>query len=108
MDKAQWAKSTTGPDLTDAESLMRAIGALHSGHVALTFSPDGTGFNGGVVVTAGVIFERLPGSQLPGGVTVDARWPNNTQATFWACVFNLLYQLDYQISKVYQNESLWK
>lgn len=106
--KAQWAKSTNGPDWTDVETHMRALEALHSAHVAIIVSPAGTGFSGGVQVVASAIFERLPGSQLPASVTAMKGWPCATHARLSELAFSLLYTLDFEISKVYKNEKLWK
>lgn len=87
---------------------MRALGALHSAHVAIIISPRGTGFNGGVDVAASAIFERLPGSQLPASVVATGPFPSSTHANLSALSYSLLFQLDYEISKVYKNEVLWK
>jgi len=108
MRKAGWEKPTNGPDWIDVESLMRAIGTLHSGHVALIVSPRGTGSSGGVDVAASIILDVLPGSALPASVVVDSPWPCSTSKTLAAHGFKLLHELDFAISKVYQNESLWK
>lgn len=107
-DKRQWARSTNGPDEVDVVTMMRALQALHTGHAAVTFSPSGTGSDTGVTITAGMIFEKLPGSQLPGGVTASVDWPNKENASFWGAVYNSLWILDHEISKVYSQESLWK
>ena len=107
-EKTHWAKSSNGPDVLDCEGMMRALGALHSGHVAVTFSPSGTGFNTGVVITAGIAFETLPGSALPSMVTTDCHWPTPMHADFWGAVYNLLYQLDQAIGATYKNEALWE
>lgn len=106
--KAGWEEPSTGPDWIDVEALMRAIGALHSADVAVIISPRGTGFNGGIDVAASALFQRLPGSQLPASVVVDKVWPCNTHKTLAAHAFSLLHGLDYEISKVYENERLWK
>ncbi len=106
--KKGWEKSTNGPDWIDVEMLMRAIGGLHSGHVGLIVSPDGIGSSGGVVVVASMLFDVLPGSSLPEHVAVHKNWPCNTHKTLAAHTFALLHELDYEISKVYKNESLWK
>lgn len=108
MRKQQWAKSTNGPDWTDVEMLMRAIEGLHSAHVAVVLSPDGTGSSGGVCVAASCLFERLPGSSLPVSVVVDKVWPCSTHATLDGLAFALLHELDFEISKTYQNEALWE
>jgi len=106
--KSGWEKSTNGPDWIDVEMLMRAIGGLHSGHVAVIVSPDGIGSSGGVDVAASMLFDVLPGSSLPASVAVHKRWPCATHATLAAHAFSLLHELDFEISKVYKNESIWK
>ena len=106
--KAGWEKSTNGPDWIDVEMLMRAIGGLHSGHVAVIVSPDGIGSSGGVDVAASMLFDVLPGSSLPASVAVHKRWPCDTHKTLAAHAFSLLHELDFEISKVYKNESIWK
>lgn len=104
----QWESASNGPDWTDVEMLMRAIGSIHSAHVALVVSPLGSGFDGGVMVVASALFELLPGSALPPAVQVEKAWPCNTHRTLGAHSFALLHELDYAISKVYKNEELWK
>ena len=106
--KAGWEEPSTGPDWVDVEALMRGIGALHSAHVAVIVSPAGIGFNGGIDVAASALFERLPGSQLPANVAVNKAWPCNTHKTLAAHAYALLHELDFEISKVYENASLWK
>lgn len=106
--KTGWEEPTTGPDWTDVEMLMRAIGAIHSAHVAVVVSPSGTGSSGGVDVAASALFELLPGSALPPTVQVGKRWPCTTHRTLAAHAFSLLHELDYEIGKVYKNEALWK
>ena len=106
--KAGWEEPTTGPDWIDVEMLMRAIGGLHSGNVAVIVSPDGTGSSGGVDVAASMLFDVLPGSSLPANVAVTKRWPCSTHKTLAAHAFALLHELDFEISKVYRNESLWE
>ncbi len=106
--KDGWEEPGIGPDWIDVETLMRAIGALHSGHVAVIVSPDGIGSTGGVDVAASMLFDVLPGSALPESVVSHKRWPCDTHKTLAAHAFALLYELDYAISKVYKNETLWK
>lgn len=106
--KAGWEKSTNGPDWTDVEMLMRAIEGLHSAHVAIVLSPDGIGSSGGIDVGASCLFDVLPGSSLPESVVVHKVWPCSMHATLAGHVFATLHELDYAISKVYSNESLWK
>jgi hypothetical protein len=87
---------------------MRAIEALHSTHVAVIVSPDGTGSSGGVDVVASALFDVLPGSALTGGVAVHGTWPCKDHTSLAAHALSLVYDLDHEISKVYKNESLWK
>ncbi len=105
--KDGWEGSTTGPDWIDVETMMRALGALHSATVELTVLPRGTGFNGGLVLRAQARFDRLPGSALPEVVACEDRWPGSKAKTFVGAMYNLLYELDYRISQVYKQESLW-
>lgn len=106
--KQGWEKSTNGPDWIDVEMLMRAIEGLHSGHAAIIVSPVGTGSSGGVDVAASIIFDVLPGSSLPSTVQVHAPWPCSSHKSLAAHAFSVLHDLDYEISKVYKNEALWK
>lgn len=106
--KTGWEEPTTGPDWIDVEMLMRAIGAIHSAHVAVVVSPDGIGSSGGVDVAASALFDHLPGSALPADVGVTKVWPCNTHKTLAAHAFALLHELDYAISQVYKQESLWE
>jgi len=106
--KDGWEEPTSGPDWIDVEMLMRAIGGLHSGHVAVIVSPDGIGASGGVDVAASMLFDVLPGSRLPENVCVVKKWPCSTHKTLAAHAFSLLHELDFEISRVYQNERLWE
>jgi len=106
--KDGWEEPSSGPDWIDVEMLMRAIGGLHSGHVAIIVSPDGTGSSGGVDVAASMIFDVLPGSSLPGNVATRGVWPCSTHRTLAAHAFSLLHKLDAEIGKVYRQESLWE
>lgn len=106
--KTGWEKPTNGPDWIDVMSLMSAISALHSGHVEVKEYLVGVGFDTTVMVQACMFFDILPGSQLPKTVKVESEFPSPEYATFAAHVFNLLYQLDFQIGKAYQQEKLWK
>jgi len=106
--KKQWAKSTNGPDWTDVEMMLRSISTLHSASIGLTLLPRGIGATGGLSVGANCIFDVLPGSQIPPCVSVTKDWPCNQHADLASHCFALLHELDFQISKVYQNEALWK
>jgi hypothetical protein len=54
------------------------------------------------------LFDLLPGSSLPSSVAAHGTFPSPKHTTLAALAFSLLYELDYQISKVYQQEGLWK
>jgi hypothetical protein len=101
-------KSSNGPDEVDVVSMMAALSALHSGRVDLTMSLDGTGFVPTAVVRATMHFDVLPGSSLPPEVAVESKWPCDRHQHLWACVYHGLHQLDFQISKVYKQEELWR
>jgi hypothetical protein len=107
-DKKQWAKSTNGPDWTDVEMMMRSLSALHSGHVGFTVLPRGIGSSGGLSVSCSMMFDVLPGSSLPEHISTESTWPCNSHAELAAHVFAGLHALDFEISKVYKNEVLWK
>lgn len=106
--KKGWEDSSKAPDWIDCETLMRAIGGLHSAHVALVISPDGIGSTGGVDVAASAILDVLPGSRLPANVGVNGKWPCGTHSTLASHCFSLLYDLDHAIGKVYTQEALWE
>lgn len=101
-------KSMNGPDWTDVEMLMRAIGALHSGRVGLTLLPRGIGASGGLELGASIMFDVLPGSSIPPEATVIKTWPCASHASLEGHCFAALHELDYAISKLYNQESLWK
>lgn len=106
--RKKWAVSSNGPDEIDCETMMRAMGALHSGVVTVAFSPLGIGSSGGVQTVAEMHFTVLPGSALPSIVGATATWPCNQCASFWGHIYHLLHSLDVEIGRVYQQESLWK
>jgi hypothetical protein len=106
--KDGWEEPSIGPDWIDVEMMMRSISALHSAHVAVIVTPFGTGSTGGVEVAASALFEKLPGSSLPESVAVNKGWPCSTHKTLAAHAFALMHDLDFAISKVYQNERLWE
>lgn len=101
-------KYTNGPDEIDVMSMMAALSALHSGHVDLNMSLDGNGFVPLAVVRIVMHFDVLPGSSLPPEVAVESKWPCKAHKTLWACVYNGLHVLDHEVSKVYNQEQLWK
>ena len=107
-ERKRWAQSSNGPDEIDIETMMRAMGALHSGVVTVAYSPLGTGSSGGVQTVAEMHFHVLPGSSLPSIVGVTAQWPCNQCKSFWGHIYHLLHALDVEIGRVYKQDSLWK
>ena|ERR1700754_3778484 len=93
-----WHASTTGPDETDLQAAMRAIGALHSGEVTVTITPIGGSPNGGLRIAATMSLTVLPGSSLPNQVTVESRWPcadcRGLVAHLWAEMIALDYAVE--------------
>lgn len=108
MGTKAWAKSTNGPDWMDVESLMRAIGTLHSARVAFGASPIGIGSNGGVSILVTANFENVPDALLPGIIVVESQWPNNAGLELVGEVFGMLYQLDFQIGEAYKQKQLFE
>lgn len=106
--KKEWRESSKGPDTLDVTALLSAIGTLHSGHVALILSPAGNGFATSVDIAVSIILDVLPGSSLPSNVAVHSEWPDKQGRSFWGLCYNLCWQLDEEISKVYNQEALWK
>lgn len=86
--------------------LMSAIGSLHTCQVVLCVTAATQGHNGSLEVTAEARFELLPGSSLPRVVSVKEVWPNHRNATMDAATYNAVWQLDYQISQVYEQMEL--
>lgn len=108
MRKNGWEEPTTGPDWIDCLGLMTAIGALHSGQVAVIVSQSGPGIGTGLSVAASILFDKLPGSSLPASVVVEEQFPCNEHKTLAAHSYSLLHKLDYEISKTYKNEKVWE
>jgi len=106
MGKA-WHASSTGPDEVDIETMMRAIGALHSGTVGVTLSPLGIGSTGGMTIQAAINLDVLPGSSIPSVIKAESDWPCAVCGSFLAHVYSVLYALDSEIGRTYKNERLW-
>jgi hypothetical protein len=100
-------KPTNGPDEVDVMTMMRAMGALHSGRVSVLFTPRGIGSDTTVDVVASMEFDVLPGSSLPPLVSSIAPWPCKTCKSFWGHVYNGLYTLDQKIGEVYEQKDMW-
>lgn len=101
-------KSLNGPDWLDVETMCRAMSALHSGEVGLTFLPVGIGSTGGLSVAASIMLSVVPGSKIPPCVSVVKNWPCMQHTTLEGHAFALLHELDFQISKVYQQADMFK
>lgn len=101
-------KSTRGPDWTDVEMMLRSLSALHSGHAGVTLLPLGIGSSGGLSVSCSIMLDVLAGSALPEVIATESDWPCNEHADLASHVFAGLHKLDFEISKVYKQESLWK
>lgn len=109
MEKGKkWQQSGSGPDCLDVMVIIQAIGTLHSGHVALITSPAGTGSPTHVDIAMSMLLDVLPGSALPAAIGVHSEWPNRKGTSFWGECYALAWVLDEEISKVYQQEGLWK
>jgi hypothetical protein len=101
-------KSSNGPDWTDVEMMMRAIGSLHTGQVGVTILPQGIGGSGGLSVAASIMFDVLPGSAISGCVSSIGLWPCSAHKSLDAHCFALLHELDFKIGQTYQNGKLWE
>ena len=108
MRKRGWEEPTTGPDWVDISTMMGALEVLHGGHVGLTVLPPGPGSSTGLSVAAAMMLEVLPGSDLPPIVAVEQKWPCRESKTFAGFCYGLLHKLDYEVSKIYKQESLFK
>jgi hypothetical protein len=106
--KREWRESSNGPDTLDVTAILAAIGALHSGHVALIVCPAGTGSPTSVDIAMSMLLDVLPGSALPAAIGVHSEWPNKKGTSFWGECYALAWALDEEISRVYKQESLWK
>lgn len=99
-------KSTNGPDWTDVAMLMSAIGSLHTCQVVLCVTADIQGHNGQLRISAEARFELLPGSSLPRVVTIVESFPGLRHKTMGDAAYNAVWQLDYQISREYEQMEL--
>lgn len=92
-----WHASSTGPDETDLQAAMRAIGALHSGAVTVIITPIGGSPNGGLLLTVAMSLTVLPGSSLPNLVTIESRWPCADCKTLVAHLWGQMIALDHAV-----------
>lgn len=106
MRKALWQKSSSGPDWTDVETLIRAVDQGHGGKTGVLISAVGRGASGGLEVMIVTTFDALPGSEQISGVESRSEWPCKDCATLETHIFRGLYQHDYRISEAYRQEIL--
>ncbi len=95
-------KLTSGPEWTDVAMLMSAIGSLHGCEVVIAITAATQGHNGQLLTLVEAHFDLLPGSSLPQVIGVTGMWPDNGNKTFPGHCYNLVFQLDYRISQVYE------
>jgi hypothetical protein len=107
MRNGRWGESTSGPDWTDLESLLRSIDAMHGGQSALMLSPLGIGSSGGWTVRVCTVWDAVPGADTPQAITTEKLYPCPDCATMEGHIFNLLYRHDFAISEAYMSGSLW-
>jgi hypothetical protein len=98
--------SSIGPDLTDCETLMRGIEALHGGQLQLTVTPAGISATGGLSVVLTWTTPSVDGVLSGDPLVIVNRWPCPVHKEFWACVFEALYQMDTRIGRGYVQTSL--
>lgn len=108
MRGKKWAESSNAPDWTDVETMMRSIGTFHSASVSVMVSPRGIGAGGGLITDVIATFDVLPGSSIPKLVGVKGYWPCSEHASLAIHIFALLYDLDHEIAKTYENTTLWE
>lgn len=108
MGKREWRESSNGPDCLDVTVIMNAIGTLHTMHVALIVSPATDGPGTSVDIAMSALMEVLPGSELPSAIGVHSAWPNRSGSSFWGECYKLAWALDEEISKAYQQKSVFE
>ena len=94
-------KSTNGPDVTDLEVALRAIGALHSGTVSVTITPTTGSESGGLTLDIGMKFDVLPGSSLPREAHAVSLWPCASCTDIVQHLYTGVIGLDWEIEKLY-------
>lgn len=92
--KRLWAKSSNGPDWTDIEVALRAVGTLTPGIVSLTVFPRGAGVNGGVTLALAwsPSLASVDGEEQI--VLTESVWPCPEGCTFEGHVFAGIVGLD--------------
>ena len=99
MRKAQWAKSTNGPDWMDLEAAMRALGELTDGTVMVSFSPRGIGSTGGLqcAVTWHPKVDRVDGNLEM--IVTESYWPCAEGCTLEGHILAGIYILDSDLAE---------
>lgn len=96
-ETCMWRASTTGPDETDLQAAMRAIGTLHSGEVRVTITPIGGSPNGGLLLEVSIHLTVLPGSSLPSRLAVASKWPCADCKTLVGHLWGQMIVLDHAV-----------
>lgn len=103
-----WHGSMTGPDETDLQAAMRAIGTLHSGVVTVTITPIGGSPNGGLLLRVCIHLTVLPGSSLPSTVAVESKWPCADCKTLVGHLWGQMIVLDHAVEMTWNQLPLPK
>jgi len=95
------ASYTNGPDVTDLQAVMRAVGALNSGEVKVTITPRTGSVSGGLHVVTTITLTPLPGSSLPATISAECDWPTQGHSDFVGFLWAGIVALDGHIEKTY-------
>lgn len=104
--KSQWRVSSTGPDWTDVLMMARAMETLHECRIRLAVTPAMLGHNGSGVVEISAAWDRLKESRMPSNVVVQSTWPTARNLPIEGVVYKLLWELDYRISEIYEQQKI--
>lgn len=92
--------------MTDCETMMRSIEAVHGGQVQLIGTPAGISATGGLSWVLTFITPVVPGGENAEPILLISRWPCPVHTDFWSCLFEGLYQLDLKISRSYEQAKI--
>lgn len=106
MRKAEWVRSSSGPDVMDVSACAAAIQSLHKVDVSLLMSPDGDFGEGGLSVVAVAVARETTSLGRPRSVSRKRHYPSNDAATLEGLLFRLLHELDNDCGSMWQQESL--
>jgi len=96
-------KYTSGPDETDLQVAMCAVGALHCGRVMAAITPASGSESNGLRIAIGIHLDVLPGSSLPAEIIVESRWPCPDCVDLVAHLYGQVVMLDFAIEKAYNS-----